>query len=300
MIEGQNNRINSKSYGVTHDYSIEKMEKGLWFLKNKEKLKTILIVTLILFNIFLWSFSVYNIGYYLFVGMKNDETMVMKLTNTNLPNNEYMQLIAPHGFKYDRIQVFHNKEKYDLIVKIENINQKHLGVFTYCYESSVNNVSKCFKNFILPGESKYLFATLDKKDYSSDMKFVVNSIKWNKIYTKDIHNFDEFKKERMNFKFTNIEFINGEDNKDISEKINLASLKFNVENNTSFSYYSVLLKIFLYYNNSIVGVNSVVVNNFLSKTNEQINLTWPSITKVTDVKIVPEINILDDKSFMKP
>lgn len=295
-----NNIINEKNNGITHNYSIGILKKGLWFIRNKNNFKTSLIAFLILFNVALWSYNIFKTGHYIFIGMKNEDLMIMELVNSNALNYKYMELIAPHGFKYGEIQTFKNKgdegDEYSVIIEIANINPKHLGTFNYCLMSNEDEI-KCNDDFILPGEKKYLFTNIKKDKYVSNMQFVVNSINWKKFDRKKIYDLSEFKEERLRFDFTEINFINGDDNKAISEKIKLSSLIFTAKNNTSFNYYSLPLQIFLYKNGRIVDVNKITIDNFISQDSKSMNIIWQSpIKNISNIKIIPDINIFEDES----
>lgn len=280
--------------GVT----VKKMERAFWFFKHRKDFKTAIIFFLILLGVILWGYALYGAGKYLVVGMNNDKKLFDKLVNSNRASLQAIRATAPENLKYSSLEVIKDGGKYDLVMQIENPNKRHYAKFDYCFYDGDREIN-CGQNFIFPGESKYILSLSREIGLNSaSVKFDTTNVNWSKIDRHEIPDWDKFKSSRMDFSIKDKEITPAEKTK-LSEELNLSDVSFSIVNKSGYGYYKVPLNIVLVSGSKIVAVNKYTINNFYSKQQKNINITWPNLNfSGGKINIYPEVNLLDDSVYM--
>ncbi len=295
---GKKTDINRYENISADEISMKKLSFGLWWLKNRLKLKTLLIIFLIIASAASWGYTVFHLGHYLFFGMKEDEQMVRELAQSNIMDKENLEKIRAKNMLVSSVEILETNGKYDFYVKITNPNSKHWGDFDYCFSMSEKKI-ECKKGFIFPDESKYILALskeFDRKPVGTS--FTIKNIFWKRINLHQIPDWEEFKNSRLNINTSNVVFTNAAAS-ELSEKLNLNTLNFVITNNTAFSYWEMPLTILLWGGNKIAGINEYAIKEFISNDEREIKITWPGvITDIKEIKITPNINIMDENVYL--
>jgi hypothetical protein len=279
--------------------SLKKLKAGLWYVKHRPLFIKSLLGVFILITIGMWLYVIIGFGWYIFKGMEEDENMINELTRQNLTLGLKSRTAGQDVLTYSSITTFRRGDKYDLMLKINNPEDKYRAEFDYCFIQGEEKLD-CQENFIFPGESKYILSLSHELQSSSNIEFEVKNINWTIINPHKIPDWEQYKKEHLDFEFTDVEYSSG-NKSEYSDKINLNSLKFNAHNATSYGYWEADLNIFLYDTGKITGVNRYTINRFDSGMKEEVELVWPgNIGRVTDVSIIPDLNIMDKSNYIQP
>jgi hypothetical protein len=288
---GQNKDIDLKNYNGESQGSLKRMNFGLWIAEHRRRIIKTIIIFLIALSAFFFIYSSYNYIVYFISGDPNSQ-----MINNNL---SFAARQVTTDLEIAPLQVFDNDGHSDLVVKVSNPNEKFMANFNYCFTMKETGVS-CSQTFILPGESKYVFALAQEISGSrSELSFNISNVFWRRIDAHQIPDWGEFANQRLDFAVSGLNFssaaVSG-----LSDKVNLSTLDFSIKNQTAYGYYEVPLNIFLYSGSEIVAVNRYILQNFLAGETRMINISWPgSFRMVNRTEVVPDINIMDDNVYLK-
>jgi hypothetical protein len=295
--------VNKKQLGNYRDpitkISLKKLRVGLWYVKYRPFFRKAFLVSFVLLTVGMWIYAIVGFGWYIFKGMKDDEKMINELTGQGLNLGSRPQAAANNNLTYSSVTTFIRGGKYDLMVKIKNPEKNYRAKFKYCFMQRDEEL-ECKENFIFPEETKYILSLSNELDSRSGISFNIKDINWDRIDFHKIPDWERYKKEHLNFDFTDIDYNSGTKS-EYSDKINLNSLEFDAENNTSYGYWNVDLNIILYDSGKITGVNRYTINRFNAGDKEKVELVWPgSPGRVTDVSIIPDLDIMEKNNYIKP
>lgn len=281
--------IDLKKYQSENNVSLSEMNIGLWLSEKRDFLTRLLIIFLILVSAGFFIYSAYQ--YFIYFKNGSDKAPLVD-NNVVSPRNLITDL------KIDPPQFFKNGNQYDLTVKITNPNDKFSANFDACFNLSGNEFT-CAKAFILPSETKYVFALAKEvKDDVKTLSFNAKNIAWQRIDAHTIPSWTDFSAARLNFAFADINFYSIADgNYNVQNSGNI--LEFNAKNLSSYSYYDLPLNIALFDGAQLVSVNVYHLQNFLSGETRNIKINWPGNYRNIRAEIVPDLNILDDAVYLK-
>ncbi|MEK7203359.1 MAG: hypothetical protein AAB653_03520 [Patescibacteria group bacterium] len=289
-----------KKFQDLEGLSVNKLNFGLWYVEHIKKLRLIMIIFLIVISITSWAFTIYGFAYYIARGMNEDEIMVRQLVEINTIGHDYLaRLFVNNLIMYPAQILPSTNKKYDLLAQIKNNNPKSWGKFNYYFLVN-NQKTKQQSDFILPGESKYLFALAQDFSYQpAGVQLVIENLNWQKINQHQIADWQDYYNSHYNIINTDIKFIPAS-RSELSQKLGLNQLSYNSYNKTPYNYWQVDYSILLFSNNTIINVNRYTLMYFMSGQTRLIQLSWPgNIGRVDEVKIIPDINIMDKNIYIK-
>ncbi len=294
-----NNNLEKKvaNYVDVEGVSTGRLNFGLWYLRHRQLFFLALVWALSLVAVVLWSYSLYYFGHYLLVGVKQDQINELALSEkiVNVVQNNKME-----KFSYKFTTVVHlGAERYDLVAKVVNENDAVLAKFNYYFIVDGVKMGEG-TNFVMPRSHKYITSVVDGLSLTpQDVTVVIVSVEWPKIDIRQIGDWDEFSRARLNFSVSDEKFVNA-NLSTLSEKIPINMLSFKVRNDTAFNYLELPWQIIMYSGSEVVAVKNYVMNNLVTRASKEVVLTvvgnLPSITKL---EIVPDVNILDERVYQK-
>lgn len=280
--------LDLKKYQERDSVSLRGMNIGLWLSEKRTLLTRLLIIFLIALSAVFFIVSAYQ--YFIYFINGEDEA---PLVDNNLvsPRNITTDL------KIEAPQFFKNGERYDLIVRITNPNDKFSANFDACFNISGHEFV-CQSAFILPSETKYVFS-LGKEitEDISTLSYSTKNIGWQRIDAHTIPVWADFSAERLNFAYADINFYGITDADSNRSSGNI--LEFNAKNLSAYSYYDLPLNIALFEGTSLVSVNIYHLQNFLSGETRNVKINWPGDYRNVRVEIIPNLNILNEAVYLK-
>ena len=271
---------------------------GLWYIENFPFIKKILFILVIAVAVGSWGYTILNLIWYAAVGMKEDAKLQAELLRPIYIGHEYFEQNKPQNLNVYSVSVFEGHDgNYDFAVEIDNPNKKFQASFQYVIKGGGAVVYRG-RDFILPDESKYL-VVLSQKTLNPDQEFdlEIESISWRRFDQKKIRDWSSYRAQHLDFEIDGAEFI--PNSSVLSQKVRLNTVKFTARNNSPFNYESVKFLIFIKSNDSIIGVQSYILDNFLSSRSYPVELRWQgSIDYAASVEVVPDINILDESIYL--
>jgi hypothetical protein len=287
-------RLNLKKYETdVSGVSLNKLEAGLWWLKNRSKFKKISIFILLGMIIFLWLYSLYNLGNYLLFGMDQDKKMLKELVSVDSERQNLLESRSAKDVVISSIGILENSSGHDYYALIKNQNEEYRGNFSYCFMRGSNKIA-CGDDFVLPKEEKYILVLNSNDEPSSySLNFVINNLSWKRIDNKLIPDWDAYIKERLNLIIGDILVSADEDGG--------KSLSFSVKNDTAYSFWEVPLSIIVKKYGKISTVNSYTLKQLVSFEERRLKIKWPGEADLSgEISISPNIDIFNENVYMNP
>jgi len=123
----------------------------------------------------------------------------------------------------------------------------------------------------------------------------VNNLHWKKINAHEIADYDAWKMERLNIVFEEVKFLPAV----IRDKFTISRASFSAKNLTAYSFWDAGVYVFLYRGSALASVNYISLEEFISGQTRPVQVSWfEPLSSITQVKVIPEINIFDKKAYM--
>lgn len=293
-----NNKINVENYTDLEGVSTKKLTRGLWYLENKENLRKLLIMFLILVGGVSWSYTLYGFAYYLFVGMKQDDkNLADTLATPGISHQLILQRQAAQ-LQTGVVMVFNSLgNKFDFLDQLVNPNSSQWATFNYYFQTE-NGSTTMQQGFILPEETKYITALGETFDAMPvDAKLVVESINWKRLDPRQLPDWPAYKAEHLNIEIKDIKFTPARAT-GLSEKIGLSQLEFNAINNSAYNFWQMNFFALMYSQGNIIGINQYNIQGYLSGETRLVQASYPDqLGRVDKIEVIPEINIIDKNVF---
>jgi hypothetical protein len=298
MANGNNNgkKINLKRYETdVGGVSLNTLEAGLWWTRNRPKFKAALIFFLIAISAVSWVYTLYGWGSYLLVGMNQDTQLARELVQTTALNPKYLTDKAAKSLILSPAGIINNNDSFDMYITVKNPNVSFYGVFSYCFRNAEK--SYCGDDFILPGEQKYILALAKEfKFQPNNIIFSITNLKWQRINAHQIPDWKKYRDSRLDISVENTSFVSNSG--EISGKTILNTLSFTASNDSPYSYWEAPFTIVLFNAGRVISINRYLVKDFLSHQSQDIKMVWPGIVGTADnISITPDINILDKNVY---
>ena len=276
------------------DVSNFQLKASYWYVTNKLKLKKILIIFLVFFNLGIYGFVGYGVTLVL-MNENNFKNDLAFLTADLIDYPYWRQVQKPKDLQILEFYSTDGRDrKYDFTVKIRNPNRDYSGETVNLDLALGGEVIGSKQSFILPNEEKY-FTFFGKELASGSPEIRISKVSWRRV-TKI--RFEEFSAPRLRFEVSDIEYKPATDSS-LKGKIPVSTLNFKIKNNTGYSYWQVGINMILLSAQRVVGVNYLTLESFLSGQTREVEMRWyENLPSVNQFEIIPEIDILNPGIYM--
>lgn len=282
------------------DLTTKKMAIGLWILENRGHFMFLLTFFFASISIITWSIFVFYFGGYILLGMKDDKMISKNLLSSMVVGHDYYLKKAPQKLQYGDVQPLNNLVGvYDFITKVNNPNPDYWVEIDYSF-SADGEIFGQSTGFVLPGEKKdFLLLGQNFSNAPSRVKMNILEERWHRIDKHIFPDWQKFAANHLNVHVKEVNFLPAKETV-LTEKVDLNSLKFTVLNDSAYNYWDVGFIIVLYNGNRVVAVDKYILSEFMSDQTRSVDITWPgNFGKVTDISIVPELNITRDDIYIQ-
>ena len=273
---------------INHPSKI-KLKIAYWYVTHKTLLKRASLFLMSLALLLLVGYGVYGFTIHFSTISESDE--ILNSLSKNPINFEAYQIRmkpAPLSVKsVDFIKT--NQNEFDFIAEVKNFDKRWL-IKKITYQFVSNNFSSAvYEDFILPNQSKFLFA-LNQSPKTAPANLSLNIIKVERQRVKS-----DFDASLNDFFIENIKFLQAGD---LSQ--GMPRVKFQATNNSLYNFWEVPFKIILYSRSALAGANIASLTQFKSEETRFVELVWFDEIKqnITKVIVVPDINLFDEENFM--
>ena len=298
--ENSISKVNIEKYKDLDGLTMKKLNFGLWYLEHKKILLNSLYIFLIIIGVVTWFLFFKTFGHYVLIGMNEDQKLIDDMINNPGISHEQVLKMSAQAIQVKSADVILNSNgTYDIVTKISNINKKYFSRFSYSFDVNNKKIGP-FEGFVLPSEEKFLI--LLDQEFSRRPSSVNLDIKnsWSKLDGHVIRDWAPYRDNYIDFVVENKVFSNPKES-NLSEKLNLSVVEFDIINNSAYSYYLVDLDILLYSRGKLVSVSKYSLEKFISGETRHVNITWPGkVTRADLVEVHPNIDIMADNITFIP
>jgi hypothetical protein len=265
-----------------------------WYVKNREPLYRVLIGVLIFISASTLIYSFFRLAWILIVEAPRDAQTLQRLTQFE-DYNRINQALMPQPLLVGETRAFTaGVNKYDVLTEITNQNAKHIAYFDFYFE--VNGLATVKKTgFLLPQETK-LFADFGLSDVSG-ANLVLENISFKRINAHLYPDPLNYILARNLFNVNNFEF------KSVlhPEGANANIIRFDLTNNSPFSYYDPHFITEFRNGGATVGVAEIVLEKLSSLEKRTVDLrSFADNLFVDEVLIYPSINYFEYSEYFEP
>lgn len=218
--------------------------------------------------------------------IKRDESILAKLTLNLIDFTSFKNSHTPQPLVMSAPQIIYNQgTKYDFAAQVKNPN-KDRGVKELTFQFVAPGlVTPTSSVIILPQQTVYLLSlgvSSQKRLNKAELKII--KITWENLW----------KKEQLPW----VEITTTEPKFNVTPGGDHAWVNFSATNNSLKNIWEVNWQAVLYSGKRMVGANQITTEEFLSGATRQIDISWfEKLPKVTQIDVIPIINIYDPDSF---
>ncbi|MEA3272561.1 MAG: hypothetical protein U9P90_02735 [Patescibacteria group bacterium] len=273
----------------------KQLKWSYWIVKNKTLFKKIGISIFIVVDMILVVYGLYGFADYLFITGPR-EAREIALLSEELNYSSVNIKIGARPLDITSTILLRGKETFDALSFVKNKNKNWLARFKYQF-STDGQTTESKNGFILPGEGKFITALgIDIPRSARHAVLLVDDLKWNRISTRDIPDYEDWSNARLDFDISDINFAPVA----TLGQGSASKASFKVKNLSAFNYWQVGFRVILYRGATIVGINYATIPKFRSGEEREVEATWfDPIGQVTKVEIEPEVDIFDEEVYMR-
>lgn len=275
------------------EFSSKELQMSLWYLKNKSLLYKISAAMLILINLGLigfnvWQWSAFLAGYQKFQAV---ERSLVSSMNYAIINTHF----AGQPVQVVRTDVLSGREgSYDVVSELVNPNERFLVRFDYYFVVNGKKTS-VQKTFLLPGESRFAPLLGVKEVINGTPAIVLENIAYERISNRVVSDISVWQKYRLNFTVSDFVFV-----KSVAQDSgSVDAVQFTLVNNSPYNYVAPDFYVALLQYGQLVGVLPLHVERFNSLEVKHVDLrSFVPNLSVSDIAVYPVINIYDDTVYV--
>lgn len=282
---------------TTGELSSGQLKLSSWYLRHKILLQQIGTGILTGFCVAVGGFSLFSWGKYLIVDYWQDQKTLVGQTQQFQNYTLLQNIYKAKEIEVTETRVFNSsQDMYDFFAIAVNPNERWIAHIDYHF-TYPNGETKMYRSTLLPGSKRPLAVFgQESESYPSQVQFVLDHVTWESINPHKISDVGLYMKERLIFNFDDFVF-----SPPSKTGIDFPAISLNVYNDSAYSFWDAVFYVELLNNNQTVGYIYFSVPNFKSLEKRVIDLRYfgDNLT-VTDIKIIPVVNIFDRNIFINP
>lgn len=281
-------------YSDQEGLSTKQLNVGLWYRQQSKLFFLIIVWALVVVASVLWSYSLYFLGDYLFVGLKQERQNLSALTSSvDVVRYDFDQNLSMGPTQALPLGDNH----YDLVGRVINKNTQVKAFFSYYFLVNGKRVGGG-SSFMFPQEERVVVSINAKIDtIPTTVVLVLENFSWQRINLHEIPDWASFKKSRIDFAVRDKVFVNANDS-GLSENLDINQVSFNLVNQTPFNYRQAPFLVELFSQGQLVAINRYLVLDFKPGQKEAVNMTITGkLPLVDNIEVIPDINILDNNNY---
>jgi hypothetical protein len=264
-----------------NDLSNKDIERGLWYLRNKKKIKKIFIIVLFVLIFCLYAFSLFK-----FITIKiadsRDTNQVWATINFNQSKPQDLIVIS-------RDIVQNDIGGYDAVISVQNPNDRYfVSELKYRFVYS-NGKSEDKSTFILPLETKRLIITNIKSESEiNEINLEIINVSWKKLKSTEMG----FPKDMFIFENQAVHFSE-------STTVLRNWIELDVTNQSPYNFKDVNFYLLVYSGTRLEAVKETSLSSFYSGDKKHIETSWfykvPSYANLT---VESDTNVFDKDNYI--
>ncbi|MFH1291781.1 MAG: hypothetical protein ABIH87_01105 [bacterium] len=284
--------------GSGNELTEKQLKLGYWWITNKLLVKKILTMLLGAVGFSLLAYGAWGFADW-FIGSGVSERAGTALLTENLTDYTFFrESNQPKPMVTQSPLVLSSGEgRYDLVAKISNPNHRWWVEFSYKF-SGADSSDQIYTEYLLPTDTRYIYVLGVKTERKPIPALEIMDVHWHRVDGHFVQpDYLTWATERLDFTIENPKY----NPPDPNSPIPVSRASFRVINGTAYSYVAAPFFVALYSGSRLVGVNRVVATRFLAGSTRDIEASWfTDLPSVTRVEVLPELNIFDNKIYLKP
>lgn len=278
------------------DLTDQQLRYGKWYLRNKRKFYRFFLWGLVLLNFVLWAIVFYQ-GFLYFKLKENYLTNLEELSKDRIDYLFFQEHFSPQDLNIEALTIIQYRPgegQYDLVATVFNSNSDWRIYLEYYFLINGSEKTPSYSSFVDPQEKKYLFDL----GYSSPVKvkeieFFVSRASWQRLRSPEKEKLSAL--EQLEVKDIDFHYLRSEPEGKI-----LPQISFKVKNNSIYDLWETKFVIALEKDLNLVGLNILSLKQWKSLEEKNLYLNWPLIPDFRQIRIKPEVDLLDPKVFISP
>ena len=266
-----------------------------WWVRNHQRIATIIRWALILLNIVFWCFVLWSLLDAYIISYPR-EARIPRLIAENQLAVSGLQATVPKPLLPSDVNVFEiSGGRKDFLVQLSNSNETWWAEFEYRFRIG-DVMSESQKGFILPKSQRYLTQLgSDIATTSKNAQLVIENIQWRRVDPWAVdRNYAAFAANRLQFEFDDITYRR--DLKIGTQTVGQTSSTFS--NVSPYGYWNVDITVILYRGTTPAGVTTIGKEQVSPGAKSPIIINWfDNLSGITKTQITADVNILDPKVY---
>ncbi len=269
-----------------------------WYLRHKLGLEKLGIGLLIAWCVATIGFGLWGWGYYLFFGYWQDQNMLISELRQYTNYTLVQPLYREKDLVTSDVSVFQSADGvYSFVADVNNPNPDAIVKVTYSF-SFAGGETMPDDTVLLPGERRMgTFGIHLASGFPTGVSLNIRSVEWKRI----AHHYVPLPADYISARlmFATDHFVFSPPN--TAEGRVVPSVAFDITNASAYSYWQPVFYVELYSGDTLVGVAYTTVSQFQSGNTSHLDLRlFGDTLHVTDIRVVPVINIFDPTVYMAP
>ncbi|MCE9585981.1 hypothetical protein K8R04_01525 [Candidatus Uhrbacteria bacterium] len=273
----------------------QELQLAGWWVRNRERIFSIIRWTLIILNIVFWSFVLWSLLDAYIISYPR-EARIPRLIAENKLAVSGLQATAPKPLLPSDVNVFDiSGGRKDFLVQLSNSNETWWAEFDYRFRVG-DLLTDARKSFILPKSQRYLTELgSDIATPSKNAQLVIENIQWHRVDPWAVErDYTAFAANHLQFEFTDTTYRR--DLKIGAQTVGQTSTTFS--NASPYGYWNVDITVILYRGTTPAGVTKIGKEQVSPGSKEPIAINWfDNLSGITKTQITADVNILDPKAY---
>lgn len=271
----------------------QQLEAAIWYVKHKALLRKILLGAIGAVDVVVVAYVIFGAGRDL-VSSPLRRAQEFELLRINLPQASSQGVSRPADLQLGGVEFLQSGQVTDVLARVRNPNPQWSVRFSYTLGIG-DRTERATDGFLLPGEERPLFRSF-RGVGGGTVVFNLEDIEWRRVNSREIPNFEEFRSEHLNFEIKDVQFLPSV----IEGQGRVSRVAFTIVNKTAYNYVEPKFLVLLYRGSRLIGIQSTVLERFTSGAERNVEVSWiDGIGAVSNVEVLPEIDIMDPEVYMK-
>ncbi|MSU75613.1 MAG: hypothetical protein EXS55_03810 [Candidatus Magasanikbacteria bacterium] len=281
----------------TGEFDSKQLKRGLWFAQHEVALHRAVVIGLIIFIIVMVGYSLFGWFRFFLRDMPVDVGVMRNLGNFSDYTLQHPRF-APQAITVISTSILPGGvDKYDAVAELANLNQRWLVKFDYSFvvdgsESAAQHAT------LLPGEQRpvVLFG-ISSTAAPGSVSLNLKNVSWQRISSKIVPTPAEWQAERLQFVTDKFDFSTA----NTAGGASAHRIRFTLANKSSYGYAKPMFYVGLMSGDSLAGLIPLELSDFASLEIKAVDVrSFVPNVSVTDVKILPLINVYDSAVYLPP
>jgi hypothetical protein len=279
-------------------FSSGELQMANWWVRNRIKLRKLGYGILIAVCSVLWGYSLWGLvdAYAISYPRESRITREIALNHQLLAG---LESDLPQGIGSSDVSVFSSTDnRLDMEIAITNPNKQWWAEFNYRFDVS-GEPTPMRSGYVLPASEHHLTEMGFKPEARGGRSagFSVENIRWHRVDPNFVgSDYSAFAADRLRLQFVDIKY---DANLTVGNK-KIGQTSFEIVNEGAYGFWSVELFIRLMRAGNTLGIQKITVTDLKPGERRPMHVVWPdNPAGVTQTEIIPQVNLLDQNSYLK-